>query len=56
MGQRVAEEISASAEVLGNDNTRIGFYSLGEIAPHELSKESAFHNQTMTITTFYEKV
>ena len=55
MGQRVAEEVAASAQVLGNDNARIGFYSLGEIAPHELAHESVFHNQTMTITTFYEK-
>jgi hypothetical protein len=58
MGQRVVNEIEQSADTLSKEiqnNTRIGFYSYGEIAPHSISKIPVLHNQTMTITTFSEK-
>jgi hypothetical protein len=55
MGQRISEELCESARLLGKNNIRIGFYSYGEIAPHNGTKESVLHNQTMTITTLAEK-
>lgn len=55
MGQRVIDEVEQVSKVLGNDNIRIGFYSYGEIARHKYFGTSVLHNQTMTITTLYEK-
>ncbi len=54
MRQRVEEELEAVQETLGEQCRLSGFYSYGEISPHELGKSSEFHNQTMTITTFAE--
>ena len=55
MGQRIADEVEQSASVLGQNNCRVGFYSYGEIAPHQVSEVPVLHNQTMTITTIAEK-
>ena len=55
MGQKTINEVEAAGVVLG-DVTRIGFYSYGEISPHEVSGVSQLHNQTMTITTLSEAV
>ncbi len=52
--QRTEEEIEAVREIFGNDTILTGFYSYGEIAPVAGSKKCALHNQTMTITVFYE--
>ena len=54
MGQRIADEVEAVADILGPNATQIGFYSYGEIAPHQNSGRSELHNQTMTITTISE--
>lgn len=55
MGQRIVDEVELSANVLGDRNCRVGFYSYGEIAPHQISEVPVLHNQTMTITTLTEK-
>jgi hypothetical protein len=46
LGQRVEDEVEAVGQTLGEQATLMGFYSYGELAPH---------NQTMTITTFAER-
>jgi hypothetical protein len=55
LGQRVAEEVDAVTDVLGESCGVTGFYSYGEIAPHGESAFCDLHNQTMTITTFAER-
>ncbi len=55
--QRVEEEIEAVQEKLGSQAFLTGFYSYGEICPGiSTEKCCELHNQTMTITTFYEDV
>lgn len=54
LGQRVGEEIEAVGSVLGPSCSRIGYYSYGEISPHESSGFCELHNQTMTITVLSE--
>jgi hypothetical protein len=54
LGQRIADEVEAVAEVLGTECRTTGFYSYGEIAPMEGLPYCDLHNQTMTITTFAE--
>ncbi|WP_373990812.1 FIST signal transduction protein [Duganella sp. BuS-21] len=54
MGQRTEEEVRGVAEVLGAGVEQIGFYSYGEIAPHQDSGVCDLHNQTMTLTLFAE--
>jgi hypothetical protein len=54
MGQKTADEVEATAPELGDNVTRIGFYSYGEISPHAASGVCQLHNQTMTITTISE--
>ncbi|MGE0610866.1 MAG: FIST signal transduction protein [Hyphomicrobiales bacterium] len=54
MGQHALEEVEAAAERLGNNVSRIGFYSYGEISPHAASGMCELHNQTMTATVFSE--
>lgn len=54
LGQRVAEEVEAAVEVLGDGCVPVGFYSYGEISPHTLSGSCELHNQTMTITVLRE--
>jgi hypothetical protein len=55
MGQSTADEVEATAAELGDNVTRIGFYSYGEISPHAASGVCQLHNQTMTITTISER-
>ncbi len=55
--QRVEEEIEAVQERLGEQAILTGFYSYGEICPGgPTDNVCELHNQTMTITTFYEKI
>ena len=54
MGQRTDEEVEAVREVFGDKTVMTGFYSYGEISPHNLSARCELHNQTMTITTYSE--
>jgi hypothetical protein len=53
--QRTFQELEAVQEVLGKDTTLTGFYSYGEIAPFAQGQDCHLHNETMTITTFYEE-
>jgi len=52
--QRVEEEIEATLENLPKNTLQVGFYSYGEISPTGL-KSCDLHNQTMTVTTIWEK-
>jgi len=54
--QRVEEEVEGARDVLGEQAVLTGFYSYGEIAPFSPSSDGGceLHNQTMTITTFFE--
>jgi hypothetical protein len=54
LGPRVEDEIEAVRETLGPNVPVIGFYSYGEISPFNDGGGCQLHNQTMTITTFYE--
>ncbi len=54
LGERTEEEIEATREALPDQTELIGFYSYGEIAPHEAGCTD-LHNQTMTVTTIGER-
>lgn len=54
MKQRVEEELDAVREVFGASTMLAGFYSYGEIAPFSNGEQPELHNQTMTITGFWE--
>jgi hypothetical protein len=54
LGQRAEEEVRGVADILGAGVEQIGFYSYGEIAPHQDSSICDLHNQTMTLTLFAE--
>ena len=55
MGQRIDEELEAANAELPADCRTIGFYSYGEIAPHDGSGPCQLHNQTMTVTLLSER-
>jgi hypothetical protein len=55
LGQRIAEEVEAVQCVLGSNTHLTGFYSYGEVSPHETTGCAELHNQTMTITTLSER-
>ncbi|MCW8889815.1 MAG: FIST C-terminal domain-containing protein [Sedimenticola sp.] len=52
--QRTVEELKVVRNVVGEECTLAGFYSYGEIAPHNNMLTPILHNQTMTITTLSE--
>lgn len=54
LSQRVEEEIEAVLESLPHANRLIGYYSYGELSPLA-SGRCDLHNQTMTLTSFWEK-
>ncbi|MDR2876919.1 MAG: FIST C-terminal domain-containing protein [Chromatiales bacterium] len=54
MGQMITDEIEAVCSELGERFSMVGFYSYGELAPHELSGICELHNQSITITTLTE--
>jgi len=54
--QRIEEEVESVREILGDRTILTGFYSYGEIAPFTPSAKCELHNQTMTITTFSERL
>jgi hypothetical protein len=56
LGQRIHEEVEAVQDVLGKATRLTGFYSYGEVSPHEVTGSAELHNQTMTITTLSEAV
>jgi hypothetical protein len=55
MGQRIDEEIEAATAELPPSCQPVGFYSYGEISPHDVSGRVQLHNQTMTVTLLSEK-
>jgi hypothetical protein len=54
LGTRIDEEVETACEVLGSTCKTIGFYSYGEICPHDFTTSCELHNQTMTITLIDE--
>ncbi len=54
-GNRIEEEHDAARDVLGQKTTITGFYSYGEISPFSAFSKCELHNQTMTVTTIFEK-
>lgn len=53
-GPRIDEEVEAVSETLGTSVPLAGFYANGEISPFNEGGSCQLHNQTMTITSFYE--
>jgi len=56
LGPRIDEETEAIAEQFPDTTILTGFYSNGEISPVMNTMNCGLHNQTMTITTFFESV
>ncbi|WP_222536929.1 FIST signal transduction protein [Pedobacter polysacchareus] len=54
LGVRAEEEVEAVSEIFGNKTPMVGFYAYGEISPFDEGGNCQLHNQTMTITSFYE--
>jgi hypothetical protein len=54
LGQRTKEEIEAVSKTFADETLLAGFYSYGEISPFNDELDCQLHNQTMTITSFYE--
>ena len=54
LGPRIEEEVEAINDSLGSKTIKAGFYSYGEISPFNEGGACQLHNQTMTITSFYE--
>lgn len=54
LGDRTMEEVRAVNKTYGNKTVMAGFYSYGEISPFNEGNDCQLHNQTMTITSFYE--
>jgi len=55
LDQLVEEELSEARNFLGKKTTICGFYSYSELSPVVGDDACHLHNQTMTITSFYEK-
>ena len=53
--QLVEEEVEGANDLLGKQCVSTGFYSYGEISPFSDNAACELHNQTMTITTLFEK-
>lgn len=53
MGADAEEEVEAVLDILPAGTQQIGFYSYGEISPYAKG-DCDLHNQTMTLTTWYE--
>jgi hypothetical protein len=53
--QLVEEEVEGANDLLGKQCVTTGFYSYGEISPFSDNAACELHNQTMTITTLFEK-
>ncbi len=56
LANRIEEEVEAAVECFPNTTKIIGFFSYGEISPQKDDHISYLHNQTITITTFSERV
>jgi len=54
MGQHAMDEVAAAGGEFDPRMARLGFYSYGEISPHNRSGVCQLHNQTMTVTAITE--
>jgi hypothetical protein len=54
LGERVEEEVEAAFEAVPDGSKLVGFYSYGEISPFASGQCAVLHNQTMTLTRFWE--
>jgi hypothetical protein len=54
LGGNTREEVLQVDEVFQHKTLLAGFYSYGELSPFNEGGRCQLHNQTMTITTFYE--
>ncbi|WP_246169218.1 FIST signal transduction protein [Rudanella paleaurantiibacter] len=54
LGPHIDEEVEAVSRTLGSNVPLIGFYANGELSPFPDGGACQLHNQTMTITSFYE--
>ncbi|MDD2700193.1 MAG: FIST N-terminal domain-containing protein [Sideroxydans sp.] len=54
MGQLTEDELEIVQDTLGDGTAVTGFYSYGELAPFSDVMLCQLHNQTMTLTSFYE--
>ena len=54
LGSKIDEEVKAVNNTFNNETILAGFYSYGEISPFNEGGNCQLHNQTMTITSFYE--
>jgi hypothetical protein len=55
LGSKTADEVKAVSKTFDDKAMLAGFYSYGEISPFNEGGSCQLHNQTMTITSFYEK-
>lgn len=56
LGKSTAEEVLAVDKTFNHQTALAGFYSYGEISPFNDGNDCQLHNQTMTITAFFESV
>lgn len=54
LGPLTEEELTEAKEVLGPNTIMSGFYSYSELSPCSENGRCLLHNQTITITTFFE--
>ena len=54
LGEKIDEEVKAVSKSFNDETLLAGFYSYGEISPFNEGGDCQLHNQTMTITSFYE--
>lgn len=54
LGEHISDEIKAISNAFQNKTPMAGYYSYGEISPFNDGGACQLHNQTMTITSFYE--
>jgi hypothetical protein len=54
LGSRIEEEVKAVSSAFGANTLMAGFYSNGEISPFNEGGNCQLHNQSMTVTSFYE--
>jgi hypothetical protein len=54
LGSNTVGEVKAVGKIFDNKTVMAGFYSYGEISPFNEGGRCQLHNQTMTITSFYE--
>lgn len=54
LGEKTAEEVKAVSAAFNHSTVLAGFYSYGELSPFNDGGACQLHNQTMTITSFFE--